>query len=278
MNSTSPLKNTLPKVSVIIPTYNRADLLCRAIKSVLSQSYPVHEIVVCDDGSSDDSKEKVLALNSTTVKWFDCGKNGRPAVPRNVGIAESTGDWLAFLDDDDEWLPNKIQEQLNLANIHHAKALCSNAKIRKNGNIQSQEYASHQKELFTFSDLIYSNYIMCSSAMIHRSLLSTIVGFPEHRDLKAIEDYALWIRVSTQCDFYFVKTPLVIYNDAPSNTIRGTKNDTFQQRKIIFENLLQWSEKVEVKKEYVTTFILELTKALDFINEGFFKKILRRIR
>ena len=277
MSSLASIENTIQKVSVIIPTINRVDSLCIAIKSVLLQTYPVHEILICDDGSSDGTKEIVCAFNDDKIKWIDCGKNGRPAIPRNIGISKSTGDWFAFLDDDDEWLPNKIFEQLIIAQSHNARALCTNAKIRRNGIIQNKEYSTLQKNIISFNDLIYSNYIMCSSALIHRSLLTEVIGFPEDENLKALEDYTLWIRVATQCDFYFLNSPLVIYNDAPAQSIRGKKNDTFLQRKLIFENLMQWSEKMKIKEEYVSIFKLEINKANYFINEFFLKKIIRKI-
>src|ERR1700739_3316319 len=102
----------MDKVSVIIPTYNRQNTLLRAVKSVLQQTYTVHEILICDDGSDDDSKKIITELKSEKIKWLDCGKNGMPSIPRNKGIQYSTGDWIAFLDSDDEWLPNKTETQL----------------------------------------------------------------------------------------------------------------------------------------------------------------------
>jgi len=89
-------------VSVVIANYNRSDMLVKAIQSALEQTYSVLEILVCDDGSTDDSREKVKALNNEKVQWIDSGKNGRPAIPRNIGLSKSKGDWIAILDNDDE--------------------------------------------------------------------------------------------------------------------------------------------------------------------------------
>ena len=120
-------------ISVVIPTYNRAKDLMIAIDSVLKQSYPVLEILVCDDGSNDQSKELVLAINNSLVKWIDCGKNGGPAIPRNIGIKQSKGNWIAFLDSDDEWQSNKVEEQISQATKLNCKAVSSNAyKVKAN--------------------------------------------------------------------------------------------------------------------------------------------------
>ena len=92
-----------PSVSVIIPTWNRAHTLPRAIESVLSQSLPILEVLICDDGSTDGTAEAVMAMarQDPRIRWLPGERGGRPAIPRNRGIRESRGEWLAFLDSDD---------------------------------------------------------------------------------------------------------------------------------------------------------------------------------
>src|SRR4051794_13419670 len=101
-------------VSVIIPTWNRAATLGPAIQSVLNQTYPPREVLVCDDGSTDNSVDVVAQLDDQRIRWLPGGRGGRPAIPRNRGIGAATGEWLAFLDSDDEWLPDKLERQLGL--------------------------------------------------------------------------------------------------------------------------------------------------------------------
>lgn len=105
-------------VSVVIPTHNRAYILPRAVMSVLGQTYPIHEIVIVDDGSSDDTDSIILPLQRQypQVKYFKIPKSGAQAA-RNEGIRQSTGTWVAFLDSDDEYLPRKIEKQMDVA-IH----------------------------------------------------------------------------------------------------------------------------------------------------------------
>ena len=102
----------MPKVSVIIPTYNRAELLPLAIKSALNQTFNDIEIIVSDDKSTDDTREVVRSFADERIKYvLNKGKKG-PSATRNTAILASEGEYIAFLDDDDEWLPDKLQKQI----------------------------------------------------------------------------------------------------------------------------------------------------------------------
>ena len=102
-----------PLVSIIIPTYNRAELLKRAIQSCLDQTYKNIQVVVVDDASEDNTPEIVQRFKDSRIKYIRLPKNsGRPAVPRNIGILNSDGEVIAFLDSDDYFLPEKIEKQV----------------------------------------------------------------------------------------------------------------------------------------------------------------------
>ena len=171
----------MDKVSVVIPTYNRQHTLLRAVKSVLKQSYHAHEIIICDDGSTDQSKEIILQLNNTTIKWLDCGRNGMPAVPRNKGIQMATGNWVAFLDSDDEWLPNKLEVQLNYMKQNKFQASSTNA-FRIINNINQGPYFSSENKTISFTELLALNYHICSSVMVSLNTLKETSLFPEEVD------------------------------------------------------------------------------------------------
>lgn len=230
----------MPDVSVIIPTWNRAELLEKAVRSALCQSMPPLEVLVCDDGSTDDSKEKIRAIGDDRICWIDGQRGGRPAIPRNRGIRESKGKWLAFLDDDDEWLPNKLEKQLSLASRLGSMAVCSNAhRFIPDKGIDGTLLVWSSDRL-AFEDLLYVNQIICSSTLIKKSLFRTVIGFPEDEHLKAWEDYALWLRIATLTDFAFVPEPLLIYRDDASNSIRNEKMNVWTQRQAVFTDLEQW--------------------------------------
>ncbi len=103
-----------PTVSVIIPTYNRANLVSRAIKSVLNQTYQDFEIIVVDDCSEDNTEEIVKSFNDSRIRYIKHKKNKGGSAARNTGIKRARGKYIAFLDDDDEWLPSKLEKQIML--------------------------------------------------------------------------------------------------------------------------------------------------------------------
>lgn len=240
------------KVSVIIPTWNRGYIIEKTIKSVLSQTMSDLEILICDDGSTDDTYEKVLAIKDNRVRWVPGNRAGRPAIPRNKGIGEAKGEWLAFLDSDDEWLPEKLEKQLALAEKMETKAVSSNASrlIPSEGIVG--EYLSLVKDRITFDDLLKINEIITSSTLIHASLFDVSIGFPESEDLKTIEDYATWLRIATQTDFAYCSEPLLLYRDDAENSIRGEKNtDIYEQKKQVFKDFMIWGESKKIQRTFL---------------------------
>ena len=252
-------------VSVIIPTWNRANTLKRAIVSALNQTHPVTEVLVCDDGSTDNSKQIILELNDKRVKWCEGKRAGMPSIPRNRGIAISTGEWLAFLDSDDEWLPNKIETQISFAQKMGTEAVYSNAfHITAKGTTEKL-FSGYDKDRVSFYNLLEANYIICSTSMIKRSLIPFVVGFPEAEEMCSIEDYALWLRVATKTDFAFVNKPLANYFDlGVQATIRSNYTDTWDQRIEIFSDLISWfkTRKGVEKSKYFPSAKLEFKKAM----------------
>ncbi|MCX8080647.1 MAG: glycosyltransferase [Bacteroidia bacterium] len=229
------------KVSVVIPNFNRAELLLRALRSALEQTYPVHEILICDDGSTDNSKEAVHSLKNERVKWIDCGRNERPAIPRNIGIKLAEGDYIAFLDNDDFWHCEKIEKQLNIILQKKYKICSTNAlKIDPIGN-QLGSMLDFNKDIISFEDLTKNNPIICSSVLIEKNFLIKTSFFPEDIHLKAYEDFALWIRIAHFEDIYFINENLVYYQDHFNSSIRS-KNflDGWDALKISFDAYKKW--------------------------------------
>ena len=233
------------EISVVIPNYNRATLLINAIKSALTQTYPILEILVCDDGSTDNSKELVENLNNPKVKWIDCGKNGRPAIPRNIGINQSNGNWIAFLDNDDEWLSTKIYEQVKLIQNTNYLAVSSNAYNINNANNNKNLLLKYTNPEITFTDLIKENNIICSSVLINKQLLIDNRFFPEAIEFKAIEDYVLWLCLSSKINFAYIDKPLLNYLNDSQNSIRKNNSDPYTVE-IAFTELENWMEQKNI--------------------------------
>lgn len=240
----------IENISVIIPTWNRANLLKKAIRSVLNQTIPVSEIIVSDDGSTDDSYKIVKSFKNSKIKWISSKHLGLPAVVRNKAIKKSKGEWIAFLDSDDEWFPEKLEKQLALAKKTGSLAVCSNAySINSEGKIK--KYLNYSESTITFSDLIKINYVILSSAVIHESLFSNCLGFPEGQKFRNAPDYSLWLRVLTQTDFAYLDELLVNYLDNPEKSIRRFTKKPYLQKKIILENFLQWGQKNKCDLRYL---------------------------
>jgi teichuronic acid biosynthesis glycosyltransferase TuaG len=234
--------NTLPCISIIIPSYNRAELLKNAVMSVLTQTFTNFEVIVCDDGSTDNSEELILSLNDERIKWLSLPHSGKPSVPRNHGMRKSKGEWLAFLDSDDRWFPSKLETQINILKTHKYQAISSNCFAVNNANNKSHLMININNDSFSFYELIERNLAVTSMVMFNRGLLDKVIGFPEADCLKIGEDYALWLRVASYTDFAYIIEPLGEYSDAPSESIRGTVEEMpFRSlQNVVLRNYIDW--------------------------------------
>jgi teichuronic acid biosynthesis glycosyltransferase TuaG len=209
------LKQYEEKISVIIPTWNRAHLLVDAIESVLNQTISVFEVLVCDDGSTDNSKDVVESIADSRVKWISGARAGLPAVPRNRGIRMAQGDWIAFLDSDDIWLPGKLEAQFECLKDIGGLAISTNAIVFQVKKNLKTIFFNDDKPIknITFSNLLLANKVITSSVLVHRSLLDRVGLFSESDLVRGIEDYDLWLRVSTFTNILYISQPLVQYRD-----------------------------------------------------------------
>lgn len=220
-------------VSVIIPTWNRAHTIGAAVKSVLNQTYSVLEILVCDDGSSDSTREVLENLKDERIRIIDGPRAGRPAVPRNRGIKAAKGEWIAFLDSDDMWEPNKLEKQFDLLYKSKCNAACTNAWRVIPSKGKSGSYLQIEQQNISLPVLLKTNYVICSSVLVRKSILDDVGGFPEAERLKAIEDFALWLRVATKTEFAYLPEPLISYTDDAANSIRVDAKENVQRENVM---------------------------------------------
>lgn len=257
------------KISVIIPNYNGSKTLEAVIRSCLNQTLEPIEILVCDDGSTDESKKIVDGINNNIVKWIPLSHSGTPAVPRNNGIKISKGEWIAFCDSDDEWLPTKLEKQIAMAKKLNCKASCTNAIRKMNGINVREKMVNYKKEKISFSDLLSSNSIVCSSSLVKKSILEKIGGFSEVVEHGSYADFICWLRVLTQTDFAFVGESLVIYDDHPQTSIRVNETSAERLKTIALDNFITWSKQTNllyfkylIKKHILLSNSLKLIKRI----------------
>ena len=194
----------LPLVSVIIPTFNREQTLERAIESVLNQTFPNIELIIVDDGSTDSTE---LICEGKNLRYFKTENRGVSAA-RNFGIQQALGDWVAFLDSDDQWLPKKIQRQIEYSaeNPEYNLIHCDEIWIRNGVRVNA-----HNKHKKGGGDQFCRSLKMClispSAVMMKKETLFELGLFRE--DFPCCEDYDLWLKFTSLYPVGFVEEKLL---------------------------------------------------------------------
>jgi glycosyltransferase involved in cell wall biosynthesis len=207
---------TEPAVSVVLPTYNRAPLLGRSIRSVLGQSFGDFEVVVVDDGSTDETSAVVAGFRDPRVRYLPLPRNTGAAAARNAGIRAARGKFLAFQDSDDEWLPSKLSKQMSAFESGSARLgmVYSDMRMILRGGTATY-FAAPSVPSGRLINPATRFYQVCNlgiqSAVIKREYLDEAGHFNE--GLPALEDLEMFIRLSRRCDFRHLREPLVKYYD-----------------------------------------------------------------
>jgi glycosyltransferase involved in cell wall biosynthesis len=208
----------VPLVSIIVPTYNRAALVPEAVASVEAQTFRDFEILVVDDGST-DATLKALAPWAG-VRVLRRRSRGGVAAARNLGVAAARGEWLAFLDSDDLWLPEKLARQMAYLEERPGLLLCQTDETWVRNGVRVNKPASHRKVAGQIFLPSLSHCMVSPSAVVlHRRLLSEHGGFDE--DLPAAEDYDLWLRLTRHYDVGLVDEPLIIKRGGHADQLSG---------------------------------------------------------
>ena len=200
-----------PEVSVIIPTFNRAAFLKSAIKSALHQTYDDIEIIVVDDNSSAPVHDVIKKLQDTRIKYIRHKHNFGVSVARNTGIKASKGKYIAFLDDDDEWLPEKLEKQVEIIKKSSEKVcgIYSNFFIIDNFKKKTTDINPKikVKRGNLFKQFALGNPIHTSTVFIKKKCIKEIGLFDE--TISYMEDRDLWIRLAAKWDFEYIDQPLI---------------------------------------------------------------------
>ena len=201
-----------PYISVIIPTYNRAIELKRALHSLNNQVYKSFEVLVCDDGSTDNTNDVVDTFTKyLNIKYYKTENSGKPAIPRNLGIANAKGKYIAFLDSDDWWHENKLQLAFDCLE-NDADLVYSDYYRVKSVKEKRIVKVRVLMEKITIDLLKNGNAICNSSVVVRKSILDKVGFFNEGQEYIAWEDFDLWLRISKITNrFVHINQPLVYY-------------------------------------------------------------------
>ena len=191
-----------PLVSVVIPTHNRAKLVRRAISSVLGQTYDDFELIVVDDASSDDTEKAVASLGDERIRYIRHETNRHASASRNTGIAHSRGKYIAFLDDDDEWLPRKLSEQVDLIESlpHSVGMIYCWMDVYRDGKLEHRRRPELRGAIF--GHVLDSQRIGNSSTLVvRRQLIDQVGGFDESIPRGNDGDFIRRVCLEYQVDF-----------------------------------------------------------------------------
>ena len=204
------------KISIIVPTYKRSHLISRAVESILNQTYKNFEIIIINDGPEDDTRKVVNEFNDNRIIFIQHPENKGIPITRNTGLIASTGYLIAFLDSDDEWLPEKLEKQVlsfknapdNLGVVYTERydTVDNNIFIIPESNVK-------KREGYINDILLFGSLITLQTAMVKKECFSSVGMFDI--DCPAFEDWELWLRISKIYQFKFINEPLAIIHSDP---------------------------------------------------------------
>ena len=210
-----------PLISIIMPAFNSGDFIKESIQSVLNQSYENFELLIIDDGSTDNTCDiAALFLHDKRVQLLTQSNQGVSAA-RNYAVSKSQGMWLAFLDSDDIWLSNKLTEQFIETKGYNWSITDSYYFGRDDINGKKRSELSVIKEDNVFSDLLLENFITTSTVLLTKEVFLNFGQFDQN--LKALEDWKLWLDIAKENPLKFVNKPLAKYRVTVGSTSRRAR-------------------------------------------------------
>lgn len=223
----------MPTVSVIIPTYNHAYLIARSIQSVLNQTFQDFELIIVDDGSTDDTESLVNSYSSKKIKYVRHQKNQGAAPARNTGIRLAKGDYIALLDDDDEWMPEILEKQMKV--YYTAPMEVGVVYTRYIIYDSLGDYLSPlkvaKKEGDLFKQILYKNHVRFQSSLIKRECFSK-VGLISESILYA-RDWEVFLRISQHWQFLYIDEPLAIMYEQPEGRLSKLERSIVDTQRIL---------------------------------------------
>lgn len=254
-----PEKGISGLISVVVPTHDRPKMLRRAMQSILRQDYNNLEVIVVQDNCSEDTNKVVKEFKDNRIKSLISDVSLGGAAARNLGINECTGEFIAFLDDDDEWKKNKLSNQIKIFKSYSDTAIVSTGYDENNGqNIQKIEIPS----IIDLNDLLYLNY--CGSFSFCMTKKEYVNGLLINSELKACQDWDLWVKILFKTGLKCrsnKETFLVVYHTEHEDRLSNHIGNVYKYRVLFLRSHFN-----KMKQEHIYYNFYEVLKLKRLIN------------
>lgn len=230
----------MPTVSIIIPTYNRGHVLSRAIQSVLNQTYQDFELIIVDDGSTDHTEKLVKSFASEKIRYIRHAANKGPSAARNTGIRSAKGNYIAFQDSDDEWMPDKLEKQIKAfekAPPEVAIVYTGCHIIANNKKQYSPSATITPKDGDLFSSFLKHSFLRQQQTLVKRECFEKAGMFDER--FPPAEDRELFLRMSKYYQFKYINEPLVIIYPQP-DSLSANESAWIKAYKLVLETYFEY--------------------------------------
>lgn len=205
-------------VSIITPSYNCAKYIGETIESVLAQTYTNWEMIIIDDCSTDNTAEVIANYNDPRIHYLKNKKNSGAALSRNYALREAKGRWMAFLDSDDMWTPEKLERQIQFMEKNGYSFSCTSRVLCDEDGTLRKGRVTSPKHVGKFS---MRNYCWIASYTIMYD--ANVVGLIQVADLKKRNDYAMWLKVIEKADCYYLDEILAIHRKREGSISNASK-------------------------------------------------------
>lgn len=231
-----------PLISIIVPTYNRQNLIVCSIESILNQTYKNIEIIIINDGSTDGTKDVLKKIKDSRVRVFNNENNQGASASRNIGVNKAIGSFIAFQDSDDIWYQEKLEIQYKKLITSGADAVsCSFYRKDTKGieslvpNTKIIDKITENNNIINLKQILRSNLISTQTLLIKKEVFKTLKGFDTN--LKSLEDWELAIRLLKNHKIYFLSDPLLMVFLQKNSISLNTKEILRSRKKIIIKHL-----------------------------------------
>jgi len=262
-----------PLVSIVIPTYNHAKFISKALKSVINQTYKNWEAIIIDNESVDETYKIINEFNDPRINYFKISNDGVIAKSRNLGINEAKGEWIAFLDSDDWWTKDKLEVCIseigtNVDFIYHAHEYISKSKpFFKKKIIRGRQLKKPILNDLLIGTITKGSQISNSSVIVRKNILIKIGGLNENKILVGSDDYDTWLRIALITDqFLYINQKLSYYLSHDANT--SSKDMSIPQRLVVKDFMHLFNNKQKLRLEAKLRY---LSGSYHYLNKNYEK-------